>query len=281
MNFDEKYNPEVEDMETEFLLEAVYRKYGFDFRDFSPTHIRRRVRYHLSQYHYQNIPALMHDVLCNEDSFQRLLKNFSINVSEMFRDPEFYLALQEKVFPVMRTYPFFKVWHAGCSSGEEVYSMQILLREHGMIDKAQIYATDFNEIILDSARDGIYPVTKAASFSKNYKAAGGMHSLSEYYQAAYEHFQINKELRMKVLFAQHNLATDSSFGEMQLVMCRNVFIYFTQELQQRVLELFYDSLVPGGFLCLGMRESLSGLMLEKSFELVDRKHRIYRKKYTT
>lgn len=273
-------SPEIEDLEIDLLLEAVYRYYNFDFRGFSSTHIKRRVRYHLEENHYVHIPELIHDILTNDVAFQTLLKNFSINVSDMFRDPGFYKSLIEQVFPVLHTYPFLKIWHAGCASGEEVYSMEILLSEHDLLDKTQLYATDFNNAILDVARDGIFPISKAAGFDKNYKEAGGKRSLSDYYRAAYNFIQIHRNFRDRILFARHNLANEGSFAEVNMIVCRNVFIYFQQKLQEKVLQLFYDSLVPGGFLCLGLRESLNGLKQESYFELIDRANRIYRKKYT-
>lgn len=272
-------HPEVEDLEIELLLEAVFRYYYLDFREFSFTHIKRRVKFHMEKYKYSNVPELLHDILLKHEAFEDLLKHFSINVSDMFRDPSFYKSVTENVFPVLHTYPFIKIWHAGCSSGEEVYSIEIFLEENGLMGKSQIYATDFNETIINAAREGIYPLSKAAGFEKNYREAGGKNKLSEYYHAAYDYFQIDKKLRESVLFGKHNLVSDKSFLDMNMIVCRNVFIYFKRNLQEKVLKLLYDSLIPGGFLCLGLRESLTGLRLEPYFELTDKENRIYRKKY--
>ncbi len=271
--------PEVENLEAKLLLEAVYLHYGYDFRDFSMEHIRRRLDYHLKQYSYSNIPMVMHDILMDPDAFQQLLKSFSINVTAMFRDPQFYRKLQSEVYPVLKTWPYIKLWHAGCASGEEVYSNLILMHEAGIMNKTQVYATDFNEKVLEAAREGFYKLDRIQEFTRNYKEARGKKSLSEYYEAAYDHIRILPRLRKKIVFAGHNLATDSSFGEMHLILCRNVLIYFNQKLQDKALKLFYESLVPGGFLCLGRRESITGLQYAHYFDPVDKENRIFRKKY--
>jgi chemotaxis protein methyltransferase CheR len=196
----------------------------------------------------------------------------------MFRDPPVYRALREQVVPLLRTYPFVKVWHAGCATGEEAYSLAIVLKEEDLYDRAMIYATDFNAEAIEKARQGIYTVERMQEFTRNYQEAGGRRSLSEYYRARYDSAVLDAGLRDRITFASHNLATDAAFGEMHLVMCRNVLIYFNRELQNRALRLFDESLVRGGFLCLGTRETLQFSEVADGYEIVDRAARIYRKK---
>ncbi|WP_375748803.1 CheR family methyltransferase [Vibrio sp. HN007] len=267
-----------EQLEIQLFLEAIYRKYGYDFREYSLAHTRRRLEYRRATERMSNYSEMQHRVIHEPKFFEQILLDLSINVTEMFRDPWFYKRVREVVFPHLQTYPFIKVWHAGCSAGQEVYSMGILLEEEGMIDRAQIYATDFNEAILDKAQKGIYPMDLVRQYTTNYQASGGTCSFSDYYTADYDHVIMQSRLREKVLFTPHNLATDGVFGEMNIIFCRNVLIYFNRELQNKVFQLFYDSLVPGGFLCLGSKESLRFADIADRFELVSEREKIYRKK---
>jgi chemotaxis protein methyltransferase CheR len=196
----------------------------------------------------------------------------------MFRDPLFYKEIREEVVPYLLTYPFIKLWHAGCSAGQEVYSTAILLKEEGLLPRVQIYATDFNEMILDKAKEGIYPVGNIKSYTENYQKAGGKSSFADYYTAQYDFVLIKQSLKERILFSFHNLVTDGIFGEMNVIFCRNVLIYFNKELQNKVLKLFYDSLVPGGFLCLCTKESLKFSEVEASFEMISPVEKIYRKR---
>lgn len=267
-----------EDLEIELLLEAIFRKYGHDFRDYARAHTKRRLEYRRSLSGLASYSEMLHKIIHEEDYFNEVLFDLSINVTEMFRDPWFYKTVRDSVIPHLKTYPFIKVWHAGCSAGQEVYSMAIVLEEGGMKKRSQIYATDFNDAILVKAKKGIYPIDVIREYTSNYIKAGGKKSFSDYYTADNENVIINNSLRNKILFSSHNLATDGVFGEMNVIFCRNVIIYFNKELQERVLRLFYESLCPGGFLCLGSKESLRFTNVEEGFENVADKEKIYRKK---
>ncbi len=270
---------ETEQIEIRLLLEAIYLKYGYDFRDYMQAHIRRRVRHRLKDSGMSSISEMQHRVLTDPDFFGTLLLDFSINVTEIFRDPAFYGTIREEVVPMLKTYPFVKIWHAGCATGEEVYSMAILLREEEIYEKTQIYATDFNETVVRKARQGIYPIGQMKTYTKNYQRAGGRRSFAEYYTARYDAVIFDPALREQIIFADHNLVTDSVFGEMQMILCRNVLIYFNRDLQRRVFRLLYDSLVPGGFLCLGSKESLAYSGLADRFEPVSEKEKIFKKQW--
>ena len=221
--------------------------------------------------------ALQDRVLHEPSMMEHLLLDLSINVTAMFRDPTFYLAFRQKVVPVLRTYPFFRIWHAGCSTGEEVYSMAILLEEEGLYDRARIYATDINEVVVHRARAGIFPLDRMQEYTENYIRAGGTRSFSEYYVAKYDGALFSPSLQRNVVFSQHNLVTDRSFTEFNVILCRNVLIYFDRELQARVHGLFYESLVHLGILCLGSKESLRLSEYESSYEELSGAERIYRK----
>lgn len=270
---------ENENIELTLLLEAIFLKYGYDFRSYSKAHMKRRVLRRMSIAEVGSIAELMHKVLNDRSFFKVLLSDFSINVTEMFRDPTFYKAFRREVIPVLRTYPFIKVWHAGCSTGEEVYSMAILLKEEGLYDRTQIYATDFNEIALQKAKDGIYPVDAIKDHTYTYQQAGGTGSFSDYYIAKYDSAILDQSLKKKIIFADHNLVTDNVFGEMQVVVCRNVLIYFNRELQDRAIKLFVDSLGNGCFLCLGTKESIKFSSFSHKFENFAGKENIFRKKF--
>ncbi len=269
---------ENENLEIKLLLEAIYLKYGFDFRDYAVAHTKRRLEYRKDVSDLNNYAEMLHKVICDEDFFSTVLFDLSINVTEMFRDPWFYKEVREIVIPHLKTYPFVKVWHAGCSAGQEVYSMAILLEEESMNERAQIYATDFNERVLKTAKNGIYPIDDIKQYTSNYIQSGGREAFSDYYTADDKHVILKSSLRKKVLFSSHNLVTDGVFGEMNVIFCRNVLIYFNKELQERVLQLFYESLCPGGFLCLGSKESLKFSKVADKFEEVAAREKIYRKK---
>jgi chemotaxis protein methyltransferase CheR len=271
------YARELERVEIDLLLEGVYRHYGFDFRSYAYASLKRRLWKRIDAEGLSTISQLQNLVLHDTAAMERLLLDLSVTVSAMFRDPTFYVAFRERVVPTLRTYPFIRMWHAGCSTGEEVHSMAILLEEEGLYDRARIYATDINEVVLARARDGIYPVDRMQEYTQNYLKAGGRRSFSEYYTAKYDHALFNASLRRNVVFAQHNLVTDRSFSEFNVILCRNVMIYFDRKLQERVQQLFYESLPIYGYLALGNKESLRLSKYEEFFEPVDAKERIYRR----
>jgi chemotaxis protein methyltransferase CheR len=268
---------ETQNIELQLLLQAIYLKYGYDFRNYAKASIKRRVQHRLIKEGLSSISAMQHELLYDVSFFERLLLDLSINVTEMFRDPGFYLAIRKHVLPELKTYPFLKIWHAGCSSGEEVYSMAILLKEEGLYERTQIYATDMNEVVLKQAKDGIFNISRLKQYTANYQKAGGQESFSDYYTAHYDHVVMEKSLKENILFSDHNLATDGVFGEMNLIMCRNVLIYFNRDLQSRAVSLFYDSLCTDGFLCLGSKESIRFSQYSDQFEDVVREEKIYRR----
>lgn len=271
-------NSEIENIEVNVLLQAIFDRYGYDFRNYARASIERRARLFARKNGYDYISELIPKILRDEILFEQLLKEFSITVTELFREPLSYKELKEKVFPILKTYPFIKIWHAGCATGEEVYSLAILLKEEGLYEKATIYATDFNDEALEIARQGIYPLENMKTFISNYMQAGGSDVLSNYYFAKHDSVIFDKSLIKNVMFANHNLATDSVFGEMNLIMCKNVMIYFDKELQNRVLNMFNESLIHGGFLCLGNKESLMFSEVQDKFDIVDNVEKIYKKK---
>ena len=268
---------ENEKIEFDLILEAIYQKYGYDFRNYAKASLRRRLRYRLSQSNLKTISEMQHKLLNDKKFFDTLLLDLTINVTEMFRDPSFFKALREIVISELKKQPFIKVWHAGCSSGEEIYSTAILLKENGMYESSLIYATDTNEMVLDKAKSGIFPIEKMKDFTVNYRKAGGIASFADYYTARYDNAIMDNSLKKNIVFSNHNLVTDSVFGEMDLIMCRNVLIYFNRELQDRVFRLFLDSLRPGGFLCLGSKETVRFSSLSGNFENVIEKERVYRR----
>jgi chemotaxis protein methyltransferase CheR len=265
------------DIELPLLMEAIYLKYSYDFRDYSGASQKRRVMHALSQLGCPTVSTLQAQVLHDPTMFHQLLQYLTIPVSEMFRDPGFFLALRRQVIPVLRTYPSFKVWIAGCSTGEEVYSLAILLREEGLLDRALIYATDINPASLEKARLGIFSMGSIQGHTANYQKAGGLRAFSDYYTAAYDAAIFDKSLRENITFADHSLATDSVFSETQLVLCRNVLIYFNKKLQDRALGLFHDSLGRRGFMGLGSKESIDFSSYATRFEPLVKPERIFRK----
>jgi chemotaxis protein methyltransferase CheR len=269
---------EIENIELQLLLQAIYLKYGYDFRNYAKASIKRRVLHRMNKEGITNISAMQHKVLYDVSFFERLLLDMSVNVTEMFRDPSFYLAVREQVLPKLAAYDYIKVWHAGCSSGEEAYSMAILLKEANLYDKTQIYATDMNQVVLKQAKEGIFSIRRLQQYTTNYQKSGGKEAFSNYYTAHYDHVVMDSNLKKNILFSDHNLAVDNVFGEMHLILCRNVLIYFNRELQDRVIKLFMDSLCDGGFLCLGTKESLRLSKYSNSFDYVLQKEQIYVKK---
>lgn len=269
---------ENEDIEIRLLIQAIYEKYGYDFRNYSQAHIRRRVINRLTLSGLDSISQMIHASLADRKFVDLLLMDLSINVTEMFRDPAFYQAVRSHVVPVLKKLPFIKIWHAGCSSGEEVYSMAILLREEGLSGRMQIYATDFNPVIIRQAREGIYPISRMKEFTVNYQKAGSKASFSDYYTTNNESAKLLDLLRKNIVFATHNLATDSVFAEVNLIICRNVLIYFDRKLQDKVIGLFNESLTAGGILCLGSKENLQFSGHHNNFTGFVEKERIYLKK---
>ena len=263
------------------LLDAIYHRYGYDFRSYARASLKRRVHNHLNRQQIPGIAELIPIILRDEEHFQSLLFDISVTVTEMFRDPWFFERLKDTVFPYLSTFPFVNIWQAGCATGEEVYSLAILLKEANLYPRCRIYATDINEAALDKARQRIYALTAMKDYSRNYQQAGGEHSLSNYYIAQYDAAIIDPQLQDKVTFAVHNLATDSPFGEMHLILCRNVLIYFDRKLQNRALKIFRSSLRRGGFLCLGSRDSLDFSTVKNDFIERSRNERIYQYKGTT
>lgn len=267
-----------QDIELKLLLEAIYLMYGYDFRSYSKASVKRRVQHRLGMSGLTSISQMIEKVVHDREFFVLLLNDMTVNVTEMFRDPWFYKAFREEVVPLLRTYPFIKIWHAGSSTGEEIYSMAILLTEEGLYERTQIYATDIDKVVLDKARKGIYPLASFKQYSENYQKAGGKAQLSNYYTSKYDSVIMDQRLKKNIVFADHDLATDQVFGEMQVVVCRNVIIYFDRELQRRVFSLFRDSLDLGGILCLGSKETMRFSGCEDEFEVLVKDARIYRKK---
>jgi chemotaxis protein methyltransferase CheR len=273
-------NHENLNIEIKLLLEALYLKYGYDFRSYSQAHIKRRLLHRMNLSNCNSLSEMQYKILYDQAYAQQVLFDFSINVTEMFRDPDFYKAVREQVVPILKTYPFIKIWHAGCSTGEEVYSMAILLKEEGLFERSQIYATDFNQKVLKTAKDGIFPIDKIKEYTYNYQKAGGKESFSNYYDADYNSVIIDKNLKKNIVFADHNLVTDSVFAEVNLVFCRNVLIYFTKELQDKVIRLFLESLIPGGVLCLGSKENIQFSEHGSHFSVINRNEKIFKKEYS-
>lgn len=268
---------DLEQIEVELLLEGIFRLYGFDFREYAPASLRRRLRRRMDGEKVQTVSQLQHLVLHDRRVMERLLLDLSINVTAMFRDPTFFHALRDQVVPLLRTYPFSRIWVAGCSTGEEVYSLAILLAEEGLSDRTRIYATDINEIVLGQAKLGVFPLDKMQEYTQNYIRAGGERSFSEYYVARYDGAQFARSLVDNVVFAQHNLASDSAFNEFNVISCRNVLIYFDKPLQAHVHRLFYDSLARFGVLALGQKESIKSSPHDSAYEELNRDERLYRK----
>jgi chemotaxis protein methyltransferase CheR len=268
---------EYEEVEIDLLLNGIRSRYGYDFSHYSRASLKRRLERALVQAKLERYSELLDHLFHSEKYFDDFLKIMSITVTEMFRDPDFYRAVREQVVPLLKTYPFIKIWHAGCATGEEVYSMALLLHEEGFLERARIYATDFNKHSLDTASNAVYSARQMATYSANYREAGGKGNFSDYYNDGYELVKFKDLLKERITFSYHNLVTDGIFGEMNLICCRNVLIYFDKTLQDQVLAKLSASLRHGGFLCLGNRESLNFTAVKSLFAPVDKIHRIYQK----
>lgn len=268
---------EIEAIEIDLLLDGIYRRYGYDFRSYASASIRRRIWKFAEQEKLATISAVQEAVLHNATMMDRFVLSLTVNVTTMFRDPAFFLALRTEVIPILKTYPMIRIWDAGCATGEEAYSMAIVLKEEGIYDRCRIYATDMNEDVLRKAKTGIFPLSHMKEFTDNYIQSGGKNSFSEYYTAKYDYAIINQELRQNIIFAQHNLVTDKSFNEFNLVLIRNVLIYFNDELRAKVLDLLHESMASFGILALGKRESLKFSKLESAYEELDSAMKLYKR----
>jgi len=265
----------VEDIELELLFEGIYQQYGYDFRHYAHASIKRRIKRHMSMNRIDSISQLQGRVLHDAECMDNLLNDISVHVTDMFRDADFYRSFRDNVVPILHTFPLFHIWHAGCSTGEEVYSLAILLREEGLLDKARIYASDINDHALKKAQQGIYPLSRMQDSTFNYREAGGKEDFSDYYVARYGNALFDPDLKQYITFFNHNLATDHRFHQFEIILCRNVMIYFDAKLKAQALELFHESLNPMGILAVGNKESVH---MKKHFSCLDAHNRIYRKK---
>jgi chemotaxis protein methyltransferase CheR len=268
---------DVEEIEVALLLEAIHRRYGFDFREYAPASLKRRLWRRAHAEGVETISALQALVLHDPACMERLLLDLSINVTTMFRDPSFYAAFREKVVPQLRTYPFTRIWMAGCSTGEEVYSLAIVLAEEELLERTRIYATDINQAVIERARLGVFPLEKMQEYTQNYLAAGGTRAFSEYYLASYDGAVFDRSLVENAVFAQHNLVSDRGFNEFHVIVCRNVMIYFDRSLQERVFELFHESLARLGVLALGHKETIRLSSFARHYEEVDPVEKLWKK----
>ena len=268
---------ELEDIEIGLLLDGLYRVHGFDFRDYSRASIKRRILELMRAEKLETVSAFQNRILHDAACLERLLLGLSVHATSMFRDPSFYLTFRRKVVPLLRTYPTVQIWIAGCSTGEEVYSLAILLQEEKLHPKCRIYATDISQAVLRRARDGIFPLAAMKDYTNNYHQGGGVHEFSDYYTAQYDSVIFSSGLRNNVVFSEHNLATDGSFNEFQVILCRNVMIYFNKDLQARVHNLLYDSLSMLGVFGLGNKESLKFTPRAAFYEPINENDRLYRK----
>lgn len=275
---DENELLDIENIEVMLLLDAVYLKYGYNFKNYTKNHIKRRIKRRMGLDNLTSISHMTEKLLRDKQFFEQLLADLSINTTEMFRFPTFYSAIRNEIIPVLRTYPSIKIWHAGCSTGEEVFSMGILLQEEGLLERTQIYATDMNPRVLEVAKEGIYSAKNVKLWTENYQHSGGKNSFSDYYIAKYDKVVFDSNLIKHVIFSEHNLVTDGSFVEAHLVICRNVLIYFDNTLQNHALELFHESMVPGGFLGLGSKENLKFDGIQKKFEMISSTDKVFKKK---
>jgi len=267
----------LDDVEIELLLEGLYRAYGFDFREYSRASLKRRILELMRAEKLGTVSAFQDRVLHDTACLERLLLGLSVHATAMFRDPSFYSTFRRQVVPLLRTYPTVQIWVAGCSTGEEVYSLAILLQEERLYDKCRIYATDISQAVLRKARDGIFPLAAMREYTINYHQAGGANEFSDYYTAHYGNVIFSSTLKSNVVFSEHNLATDGSFNEFQVILCRNVMIYFNKDLQARVHNLLYDSLSMFGVFGLGNKESLKFTPRAAFYEHLNEKDKLYRK----
>ncbi|NIG54221.1 protein-glutamate O-methyltransferase CheR [Chitinophaga sp. Cy-1792] len=260
------------------LILIIQQQYGYDFQNYATASLKRRFIRFIGHMRLNSLDELKLMLMIDQEFFRKMIEFITVNVTEMFRDPAFYRKLREDVLPRLATYPIIKIWHAGCATGEEVFSMAILLQEAGLLERSRLYATDMNAANLERANAGIVPSRWMKDYTHNYIQAGGRHDFSDYYTARYDSAIINPGLRKNIIFFQHNLVTDHAFNEFQLICCRNVFIYFNKVLQERVVSLFYDSLAPRGYLALGIKESLLFSKQRKNFEVIDAVNKIFRRK---
>jgi chemotaxis protein methyltransferase CheR len=267
----------VEDLELRLLLEGVYQRYGYDFREYARSSIRRRVWRRVAEENLTTISGLQERILHEPACMERLLLDLSVSVTSMFRDPSFFRVLRSSVVPLLRTYPFVRIWNAGCSSGEETLSLSILLREEGLGDRMRIYATDINADVLERAQRGIFPIDRMRDYTQNYIISGGRAAFSDYYKAIGNSARFDPELLEPLVFAQHNLVSDAEFNEFHLIVCRNVMIYFDRSLQDKVMGLLHRSLIRFGILALGPKESLRFSQHAGEFEEIDPREKIYRR----
>jgi chemotaxis protein methyltransferase CheR len=268
---------DLEQLELRLLLEAIHHQYGYDFRGYARSSLRRRIWRRVTEEQLTTISGLQERILHDPEAMERLLVDLSISVTSMFRDPTFYVALREKVVPLLRTYPFIRIWNAGCSTGEETYSLAILLHESGLGDRTRIYATDINEGVLRQAREGRFPLDRMRDYTRDYQRAGGTAAFSDYYKALGDTARFDPSLVDNVVFAQHNLVSDTRFNEFHLIVCRNVMIYFDRDLQDRVHDLFHESLARRGLLALGHKESIRFTSHAGDYEELDAQEKIYRR----
>lgn len=265
------------EQEVETLIQGIHSRYGYDFSGYARASVHRRIKRFMENRKQAGVKELGEVLFQDSFFFESFLQEITVNVTEMFRDPSFYLSLRQNVLPILSTYPHIKIWDAGCSTGEELFSLAIVLQEEGLLGRTKIYATDINQKVLKQAREGIFPAAAVATYAAAYAAAGGKNDFSAYYVSSYGNCKFDSSLIRNVVFYPHNLATDSSFNEFHLILCRNVLIYFTRQLQDRVFKLFNESLVPLGYLGLGKKETVALSGFTQTFTLVDKDNRIYRK----
>ncbi len=271
---------ELSDPDIRDLLDVINDRYGYDYRNYSRAHVKRRLLQRLRLSKLENADEFKRRILDSSDFARIVIRDLSINVTEMFRDPEVYRSIRELVVPQLKTWSFIRIWHAGCSTGEEVYSMAILLQEAGLYDRTQIYATDFNESALAKAKEGIFSTESIKKYATNYHKSGAKGVFSDYIHSRYDSVIMNASLKRNIVWGHHNLVTDSDFAETQLVMCRNVLIYFDAEMQNRAHQLFHRSLSNGGILCLGKKETLHFSKYKACFSELHKNNKIYKKSYT-
>lgn len=274
MKFD---NDALFEQNVEAMIKEIHTHYGYDFNGYARASVYRRIKRFLTHKQLNSLEELRRALFSDSYFFENFLQEITVNVTEMFRDATFFLSLRNNVLPILSTYPFIKIWDAGCSTGEELFSLAILLKEAGLLDRTKIYATDINQKVLKQAKEGIFSAANMTGYTAGYYASGGTQEFSSYYNSNYGNVKFDSSLIKNVVFYPHNLATDSSFNEFHLVLCRNVLIYFNRELQERVFKLFDDSLVSLGYLALGKKETLAMSQISSSYNFVDKSNRIYRK----
>ncbi|MCY7421185.1 MAG: protein-glutamate O-methyltransferase CheR [Chitinophagaceae bacterium] len=271
-----KPEPELSLQDVEDIVEVIHSNFGYDFKGYARASLQRRMLRVMDTLNIKTAGQLQDFLLGTDCAFNYFLEHITVNVTEMFRDPEFYKIIRSTVIPILASYPIIKIWHAGCSTGEEVFSMAILLHEAGLLQRSRIYGTDVNHVNIEKAKQGILPLEVMKDYTHNYMQSGGVHDFATYYSARYKQVIIDKKLRSNLIFAQHNLVADQVFNEFQLIFCRNVLIYFNKELQNKVVKLFYDSLAPLGYLALGSKETMHYTPVKHDFATVD-KEKIYRR----